>query len=67
MTVAELIEHLKTVPQDLPVAYRRYSEQCLLDVTDIYVDTLCEARADGWVANARPDKPTIDYLIFPGN
>ena len=67
MKVSELIELLRTYPQDLPVAYRLFSEKCLLEVKDIEVEALCEARPDGWVANARPDKPTIDYLVFPGN
>jgi len=67
MKVRELIELLQTYPQELPVAYRLFSEKCLLEAGDIDVQSLCEPRADGWVANARPDKPTIDYLVFPGN
>ena len=67
MTVAELIEFLKTQPQGLQVAYCIHSEQALLETEDITVVALCEARADGWVPNARPDKPTQEYLVFPGN
>jgi hypothetical protein len=67
MTVRELIELLKTYPQDLDVAYRLYSENCLLEVESIRIETLCEPREDGWVPNRRPDKPTRDYLLFPGN
>ena len=67
MTVSELIELLKTYPQDLPVAYDKYSEQCILEAKDLSVQSLCAEREDGWVANARPDKPTIEYLVFPGN
>lgn len=65
MLVSELIELLKTYPQDLPVVYDIFSEQCLLEPKDIEVKPLCEARDDGWVANKRPDKPTVDYLVLP--
>lgn len=67
MTVAELIALLQTKPQDLQVAYRLYSEQCLLEAADIRVVTRCEPRPDGWVEDERPDKPTRQYLLFPGN
>ena len=67
MTVSELIKLLKTYPQDLPVAYRLFSEQCMLEPQDISVRSLCAEREDGWVANARPDKPTVEYLVLPGN
>jgi len=67
MTVAELIEFLKTQPQDIQVAYQCYSENLLLDVDDIGVEKLCNVRNDGWVANFREDKPSQDYLVFPGN
>lgn len=39
----------------------------MLEVDDIDIKELCEARVDGWVANERPDKPKIPYLVFPGN
>lgn len=67
MTVAELIEHLKTFDPSLPVAYALYSEYALLEAKSIEVASLCEVREDGWVARERPDKPSIPYLVFPGN
>lgn len=67
MNVQELIDHLRTLDPTMPVAYRIFSEQCLLDVDDIQMEMLCEARPDGWVHSARPDKPAIPYLLFPGN
>lgn len=67
MNVAELIEFLKTQPQDLQVIYQCCSEHNSLEVKDIFIGEACEARPDGWVANKRPDKPVIQYLVFPGN
>ena len=67
MTVAELIEFLKTQPQDIPVAYQLFSEQTLLDASQIRVDEFCLPRPDGWVQYKRPDMPSQKYLIFPGN
>jgi hypothetical protein len=67
MTVTELIEFLKTRPQELQVAYRVYSEQCLLEAKDIELLDCCEPRPDGWVQSKRPDRPTQQYLLFPGN
>jgi hypothetical protein len=67
ITVAQLIAHLQTLPQDAPVAYSMYSEHCLMEVSDIDVAELGIARPDGWVHDARPDKPTITYVLFPGN
>lgn len=67
MTVKELIEFLQTQPKDLPVAYTCCSEQDTLEACQISVQQLCKARVDGWVANERPDKSTIPYLVFPGN
>lgn len=67
MTVADLIEFLKTQRQDLQVIHRSCSEHALLEVEDIYEGEACEPRPDGWVANERPDKSTKTYLIFPGN
>jgi hypothetical protein len=67
MTVSELIEFLKTQPQDLQVAYCIFSEMALMRLKDIEVVDLCEPRNDGWVARKRPDKPTQKYLLFPGN
>lgn len=67
MTVSELIDFLKTQPQHLPVAYRAYSEQSLLEAKDVKIEELCEPRPDGWVQDRRPDMPTCQYLVFPGN
>lgn len=67
MTVAELIEFLKTQPQDLPVAFDLHSEHILMVAGDIRLMNACEARQDGWVPRARPDKPSRAYLMFPGN
>ena len=67
MTVAELIEYLKTKPQEIQVVYAKYSEQCLMEPDDIEVRDLCKPREDGWVHDSRPDKETQSYLVFPGN
>jgi len=67
MTVEELIMFLQKQPGDLLVAYELYSEQSILEAKDIEVKPCCEPRVDGWVENARPDKKTHKYLIFPGN
>lgn len=67
MTVKELIALLQSKPQELQVAYPKYSEWCLLEANDIEIKSLCPARVDGWVHDARPDKPTEDHLVFPGN
>jgi hypothetical protein len=67
MTVKELIEVLQKYPQDLPVAFKCYSEQCILQEKDIKVESHCINRVDGWVQNKRPDMLSIDYLVFPGN
>lgn len=67
MTVAELITFLQTQPQDLPVAYRCCSEQCLIDPEEIVIAEKGLPRPDGWIHDIRPDKPTQTYLLFPGN
>jgi len=67
MTVAEFIAFLQKQPQELRVAYRCYSEQCLLEAEDIEISDKCEPRFDGWVQNKRPDKPIETYLLLPGN
>lgn len=67
MKVSELIEFLKTQPQDLQVIYQQFSEHAELQADDIYIGQACLPRGDGWVANKRPDKPFQEYLIFPGN
>ncbi len=67
MTVKELIEFLQSQPQELQVAYGLYSEQVLLESSDIEVFEGCEVRPDGWIQDKRPDMPTQSYLRFPGN
>jgi len=67
MTVAQLIDFLKTQPQDILVAYDCYSEQCLLRPEEIELKYCCPPRPDGWVEYKRPDKSVQQYLIFPGN
>ena len=67
MKVKDLIEFLEKQDQSLPVAYKIFSEQCLLEDGDIRIKSLCAPRADGWVANQRDDKPSIKYLVLPGN
>jgi len=67
VVVAELIEFLKKQPQDLPVAYKCCSEQCLLEEKEIEIVKLCAPRPDGWIQNWRYDKPLQNYLLFPGN
>lgn len=67
MTVAELIAYLKTQPQEMLVAYRICSEQCLLSSDEIRFAECCEPRPDGWIEDKRPDKPTKTYLMFPGH
>lgn len=67
VTVADLIAHLQTLDPSLPVVYRIFSEQCLLELDDLNVEALCHPRPDGWVQNKRPDMPSQDYLLLPGN
>ncbi len=67
MTVKELINFLQEQPQDLQVCFELYSEQSLLQLSDIEVVELCKPRDDGWVQNKRPDMPVQKYLRFPGN
>lgn len=67
MTVAELIAHLQTQPQDLPVAYDCCSEHCMLEAGDIRIYEACEPRPDGWIQRKRPDMPAREYLMLPGS
>lgn len=62
MTVKELIAFLQTKPQDLEVVSDRYSENCLIEQSEITIQELGLARPDGWVADFRPDKPSKSYL-----
>lgn len=67
MTVSELIAHLQTFPQGMPVAYKCCSESKLLEASEIGVERDCLPRADGWIQNKRPDMETQEYVMFPGN
>lgn len=67
MTIGELINALKKFPQHLPVAYRCCSEQCELEEGELKVASCCLPRDDGWIQDARPDMPSQEYLMFPGN
>jgi hypothetical protein len=67
ITVSKLIKHLQTLPQNAPVAYGCCSEHILMELKDITVEKLCKERPDGWVHDARPDKPTQTYVVFTGN
>lgn len=67
MTVSELITYLLAQPQDAQVAYSLYSDQCLMEFSDICLMEACEPRPDGWVQRRRQDMPTQVYLLFPGN
>jgi hypothetical protein len=67
MKVSELIEFLQKQPQDLDVAYWAYSEYTLLESEEIKVTEACKPRNDGWIQMKRPDMPTQQYLLFPGN
>lgn len=67
MTVADLIEFLKTQPQELPVISRMYSDYDLLKSDEIEVVEMCLPREDGWVQYKREDMPSQKYLCFPGN
>jgi len=64
MTVSELIEMLKTLPQELVVIQPKYSEYCVLDDENVVIEELCEARPDGWIQSKRPDRDTQKYLII---
>lgn len=66
-TVAELIAHLGTLPQNYPVIYRAFSENCILELKDIEVIEAGVSRSDGWVHDKRSDKAVMTYIRFPGN
>jgi hypothetical protein len=67
VTVADLIRFLQAQPQDLPVAFKLYSEQKLLELKYISQEEACLPRPDGWIQDKRSDKPVQHYLMFPGN
>ncbi len=63
MNVKELIEYLKTQPQDMVVVYPCCSEYCVLE-EDIDIRELTTPRPDGWVQNKRDDMPSQKYLVI---
>jgi hypothetical protein len=67
MKVADLIEFLQGFPPEMPVAYQKFSEQCLMEERHIFVQEFCLPRPDGWIQDKRPDMPFQQYLLFPGN
>lgn len=67
MIVKELIEYLQKQDQHALVAYKFCSDWALLEARDIDTCEACEPRADGYIQAKRPDKPTMKYLLFPGN
>jgi len=67
MKVSELIEFLQRQPQEIEVVYQCFSEQRLLEQDLITIGKFCLPRPDGWVHDNRPDKPSQEYLCFPGN
>lgn len=67
MTVQELIIALQAMDETLLVCYGMYSDNCILEATDLKVERHGLPRRDGWVAGLREDKPSREYLVFPGN
>lgn len=67
ITVKELKEILNKYDENLPVAFRMFSEYALLEESELEIKELQPPREDGWVHDKRPDKPYIQYLVFPGN
>ena len=67
MKVSELIDFLQKQPQEIEVVYECYSEQRLLEQDLITIAKFCLPRPDGWVHDNRHDKPSQEYLCFPGN
>ena len=66
MKVKEFIAFLQKFPQDYQVAYRLYSEQCLLKEEDITVMKHLR-RVRWWIQDARDDEEAQLYLLLPGN
>lgn len=62
MTVAELIQILQSYPHDLQVIYSKFSESVLLEPKDIVYASAQPPRDDGWVHDARRDRPMQNYI-----
>lgn len=67
ITVAQLIEHLQTLDQSLPVCFKQFSDLSELELTYIEVMELQFPRGDGYVGRKRPDRPAQKWVVFPGN
>ena len=73
MTVAELIEFLKTQPQDIQVAYREFNEYqayetaCVLSRGDIQVARFSVTWGPEYLIAQRGNEAAQQYLVFPGN
>lgn len=64
MQVKDLIESLLQYPQDLIVIVPESTEYCVLEKSEVRITEARLLRKDGWVANARPDKPTQKYVTI---
>lgn len=62
MTVTELISRLQALPQDVQVIKPLWSGYTLITAADVLLTTGVEARLDGWVHDARPDKLEVTYV-----
>jgi len=67
LTVGTLKKILDQHPDDMYIVYGCRSEQVLMMSDQVNTADLGQARNDNWVHNYRPDKPTQEYLVFPGN
>ncbi len=74
MTVAELIDHLKIMPQDAPVIYSYHSDYADLEAREVTHEQMIR-RNDHWMRyiphhwdKAKDGEPVlIDVCCFPGN
>jgi len=64
MTVAELIEYLKTQPQELHVVYQHGSDSCLLHFTTIEIQELPRPWMDCWIPPFKEGRLTQQYLVM---
>lgn len=66
-TVGDLKRFLESFPDEMVVATQMYSEQMILQLSDIEEQRLGVFRLDGWIPDYRDDKSHMTYLVFPGN
>lgn len=64
MRVSELIEELKKHPLDMIVIMDKHSEY--IAIRNVLEVDACEPRYDGWIHEARPDKPKKKYIWIGG-